>query len=173
MENSKKIKVFENKNFENLLLRNKIKKVYVIEDEIKDRIFIYKKIKKNCKEIKIGKFIHKTSIVSKKTKIGEGTIIFPGSYLGYKSEIGKMSIVQSKCTLEHHSIIGNFCNVNPGLTTGGLVKISDFCQINMCVDIINRILVEKNSTIGAGSLVMENISKNRLVFGRPAKVVKK
>ena len=78
-----------------------------------------------------------------------------------------MSIIQSKCILEHHGIIGD-CNVNPGLTTGGLVKISDFCQINMS-EIINRILVEKNSTIGAGSLVMKNISKNKLVAGRPAK----
>ena len=101
-----------------MLLKNKKKKVYVIEDEIKDRIFIYKKIKEKCKKIKIEKFIHKTSILSKKTKVGEGSIIFPGSYLGYKSEIGKMSIIQSKCILEHHGIIGDFCNVNPGLTTG-------------------------------------------------------
>lgn len=167
-----KLKVIETKNFENLLLKNKIKKVYIIEDEIKDRIFIFNKIKKKCKTIKIEKFIHKTSIISKKTKIGEGTIIFPGCYLGYKSEIGKMSIIQSRCNLEHHSFIGNFCNVNPGLSTGGLVKISDFCQIYMSVDIINRISVGKNTTIGAGSLVLKNISKNKLVYGRPAREVK-
>ena len=167
-----KLKVIETKNFESLLLKNKIKKVYIIEDDIKDRIFIFNKIKKKCKTIKIEKFIHKTSIISKKNKIGEGTIIFPGCYLGYKSSIGKMSIIQSNCNIEHHSSIGNFCNVCPNLKTGGLVKISDFCQIQMSVTIINKVSVAKNSSIGVGSLVLKNVPKNKLVYGRPTRVVR-
>ena len=83
-----------------------------------------------------------------------------------------MSIIQSNCNIEHHSSIGNFCNVCPNLKTGGLVKISDFCQIQMSVTIINKVSVAKNASIGVGSLVLKNVPKNKLVYGRPTRVVR-
>ena len=69
--------------------------------------------------------------------------------------------------------IGDYCDINPKVTTGGLTKIHDGCEINISVDIINRIIIEKNSRVGAGSLVLKNIRKSELHYGRPAKLMNK
>jgi acetyltransferase-like isoleucine patch superfamily enzyme len=46
-------------------------------------------------------------------------------------------------------------------------------DIKMSVNIINKISVEENCLIGAGSLVLKNCRKDSLYFGSPAKFIKK
>ena len=132
-----------------ILKKEKIKKVFILEDTGKDRYKIYNLIKKKS-NIEILSFIHKSCKVMGENFIGEGTIIFPNNYIGYKSDIGICCFIQSGCQIEHHNVIGNFCDINPRLTTGGFSKISDFCEINMSVNIINKIEIGPYSRIGAG-----------------------
>ena len=134
------------------------------------RSMITKKLKK--KNIKILSFVHKSVKLMGINNIGEGTVIFPDCYIGYKTDIGKGCIIQSGTRIEHHSSIGNFCNINPNMCTGGFVKIGNFCEINISVDIINKINIENYSRVGAGSLVMKDIKKNQLHFGRPSKFIR-
>ena len=42
----------------------------------------------------------------------------------------------------------------------------------MGVNIINRITIGEGSVIGAGSLVLKNIPKDVIAYGRPAKVIR-
>ena len=165
--------VFHDKDFTKILKKRKIKKVLICEDRGEDRLKIFKKIKKLKKKIEILKFIHKNSFFSGKNNIGEGSIIFPNNYFGYKTDVGKITVIQSGCNIEHHNTIGDYCDINPKVTTGGFTKIHDGCEINISVDIINRIIIEKNSRVGAGSLVLKNIRKSELHYGRPAKLMNK
>jgi UDP-3-O-[3-hydroxymyristoyl] glucosamine N-acyltransferase len=162
--------VFDNKNFIKILKTRKIKYAFIIEDDVFIRSMITKKLKK--KNIKILSFVHKSVKLMGINNIGEGTIIFPDCYIGYKTDIGKGCIIQSGTRIEHHSSIGNFCNINPNMCTGGFVKIGNFCEINISVDIINKINIENYSRVGAGSLVMKDIKKNQLHFGRPSKFIR-
>lgn len=157
------------KSYKDFIKKNSIKKIYLIEDNNNERLKIYKDLNKH---VKFLNFIHPNCFLAGNNKIGEGTIIFPNNYIGYKTNIGKLSIVQSNCILEHHNEIGDFCDINPGLITGGFTEIKKLSKINMAVKIINRITVEENCQIGAGSLVLNNTKKKNLYYGVPAKKIR-
>ena len=165
--------IYFSKNPIETLKKEKIKKVFILEDSGKERHRIYNLIKNKLSKIEIISFIDKSSKLCGQNQVGEGTIIFPNNYVGYKSDIGKCCFIQSGCQIEHHNVIGNFCDINPRLTTGGFTKISDFCEINISVNIINKIKVGKYSRVGAGSLVLKNIPEKTLAYGHPIKVKKK
>ena len=163
--------VFVTENYIELLKKNRISSVLVLEDnkDLRQKIFV--KIKKA--NIKILSFIHHSVFLGGFNTLGEGVIIFPNCYIGYKSDIGSGTILQSNCVIEHHNSVGSFTDINPNVTTGGFTKIGDFVEINMSVDIINRITIHNKSRIGAGSLVLKDCDSETLYYGRPAKAIRK
>jgi UDP-3-O-[3-hydroxymyristoyl] glucosamine N-acyltransferase len=162
--------IYSTKDYISLLIQKKINQCFILEDDYNDRIKIFAELKKN--RIKILSFIHSSSLLMGNNKIGEGVIIFPKCYIGYKTDINDCSIIGSNCCLEHHNAIGKFCNINPNVTTGGFCKINDFCEIHISSDLINRITINKKIKIGAGSLVLNDLEKSGVYYGRPAKFIK-
>ena len=163
--------VFVTENYIELLKKDGISLVLILEDNKDLRQKIFLKIKKA--NIKILSFIHPSVFFGGFNTLGEGVIIFPNCYIGYKSDIGSGTILQSNCVIEHHNSVGSFTDINPNLTTGGFTKIGDFVEINMSVDIINRITIHDKCRIGAGSLVLKDCDSKTLYYGRPAKAIKK
>jgi acetyltransferase-like isoleucine patch superfamily enzyme len=157
-------------NYIDIIAKNKIKKVFVVEDDRYLRSKIFKKLRDN--EIEILSFFHPTTILDGHNTLGEGIIIFPKCYIGYKADIKDGVIIESNVTIEHHNVIGNYVDINPNLTTGGFTLIEDFAEINMSVDIFNMIRVGKHSRIGGGSLVINDCDSESLYFGRPAKYIR-
>lgn len=152
------------------LHESQIESCFVLEDNQVLRSQITKAL--NKAGVKTLSYIDPSTVLGGKNQLGPGTIIFPNCYLGYKADTEVGSIIQSGSLIEHHSVVGNFVNINPRLTTGGFVKIEDFAQINIAVDISNRIVIGRQSIIGAGSLVLKNCASQSLYFGRPAAFVR-
>ena len=163
--------VFVMQNYIELLKKDGISSVLILEDNKDLRKQIFTEIKKA--NIKILSFIHHSVFLGGFNTLGEGVIIFPNCYIGYKSDVGRGTILQSNSVIEHHNSVGSFTDINPNVTTGGFTKIGDFVEINMSVDIINRITVHNRCRVGAGSLVLKDCDKETLYYGRPAKAVRK
>jgi acetyltransferase-like isoleucine patch superfamily enzyme len=159
------------KDYIKILKEKKIKKCIIIEDNSYLRKKIYLNLKKN--NFQIISFIHPTVNLNSNVDIGEGTIIFPRCNLGYKTSVGKCCVIQSNCNIEHHNYVSDFVNLNPCVNTGGFSEIGMHSDIKMSVNIINKIIIEENCLIGAGSLILKNCKKNSLYFGIPAKFIKK
>ena len=152
------------------LHESQIESCFVLEDDQVLRSQITEML--NRAKVTILSYIDPSTVLGGKNQLGPGTIIFPNCYLGYKTDTEVGSIIQAGTLIEHHSVVGNFVNINPRLTTGGFVKIEDFAQINIAVDISNRIVIGRQSIIGAGSLVLENCDPQSLYYGRPAVFVR-
>lgn len=163
-------KVYYKKNYINFLKKNNIKYCYILEDDKYLRESIFLNLKKN--KFNISTFIHKSSILIGKNKIGEGSIIYPNCYIGYKTDIGNCVVIQSNSAIEHHNVIKSFVDINPGVITGGFSKIEKRTTIHLGTKIINKITIGKDIIVGAGSLVLKNLSKKGLYFGSPAKFIK-
>ena len=165
-------KIYQTKNFINTLKKYKIRDIFIAEPDMEVRKKIYDKCKNN--KIRVNSFVHPSAILGGKNKIGEGTIIYPNCYIGYKTEIRKCVQIQSSVTIEHHSLVDSFTNINPGVSTGGNVKIGKNCELGLSSTIINRINLSDQTTIGAKSLVLKNITKkNTINYGIPSKSYEK
>ena len=104
--------------------------------------------------------------------IGIGAIICAGTIITVNIKIGEFVILNLGCTVGHDTVIGNFCSFMPQSNIAGEVVLGEAVYGGMGVGIINQVTVGNNVTLGAGSVVVKNISSNCLAVGIPAKVIK-
>tara|TARA_B110000259_G_C14032877_1_gene407597 strand:+ start:4429 stop:5163 length:735 start_codon:yes stop_codon:yes gene_type:complete len=117
--------------------------------------------------------IHPTVKIMKDVKIGSGVWINANSYIGYKCQIGNGVIINSSCSIDHHNLIENYSQIDPGVVTAGNVTIKKYAHVHTHATIVNKIIIEENVEISAGSVVFKNTKKNNLYIGNPARLINK
>ena len=125
------------------------------------------------KKLKFIKLTHKTSIISKISKIGYGTTIMENALIKSNSKIGQFCLVNSQSTISHNVTVGNYCNISLGARIGGNCSIGNNTFIGMNAVIKQGLKIGSNSIIGAGSVVIKNIPNNVVVAGNPTIMIKK
>lgn len=68
--------------------------------------------------------------------------------------------------------MGAYSSLAPGATTGGNVSIGNFSAIPIGAIIKHGIQIEEHCVVGAGALVLHNITKNTIASGTPAKPIR-
>jgi serine acetyltransferase len=101
------------------------------------------------------------------TKIGSGLVI----HHGRATVLNKHVVLGNNITLKHNTTIGNKENLL-GLDLGSPV-VEDNVIIGPNSVILGPIVIGKNSIIGAGSVVVNDVGPNSIVAGNPAKLIRK
>lgn len=114
--------------------------------------------------------IHPSVIISKRSKIGEGTQLLAGSVVNTEAEIGDNTIINTKTSIDHGCKIGNNCHIAPGCVLSGCVIVGNNTHIGTGSSIIQGIKIGNNVLIGAGSVVLKDIENNSKAYGVPAKM---
>jgi len=117
--------------------------------------------------------IGKNSYISNYVEIGEGSIINPNVTIMPNTRVGKHVIIHSGSVIEHDNEIGHYANIAPGVKTGGRVKIEEGSYIYTGAVITPDVRIGKNSIVGAGAVVLEDVSDKITVVGVPAKPIHK
>ena len=111
-------------------------------------------------------------------RLRPGTILEEGSRIGNFVEV-KESKIGKKSKINHLSYIGDSqlgkkVNVGAGTITCNYdgvkkskTKIKDNVFIGSNSSLVAPVIIEKNSTVGAGSVITKNIKKNSLALTRP------
>jgi bifunctional UDP-N-acetylglucosamine pyrophosphorylase/glucosamine-1-phosphate N-acetyltransferase len=111
-------------------------------------------------------------------RIRPGTILKEGSKIGNFVEI-KKSIIGKKSKVNHLSYIGDSeigksVNIGAGTITCNYdgvkkskTKIKDNVFIGSNSSLVAPIIIEKNSIVGAGSVITKRVKKNSLALSRP------
>ena len=114
-------------------------------------------------------------------RLRPGTILEDGSKIGNFVEI-KKSKIGKKTKINHLSYIGDIelgKNVNVGAGTitcnydgakKSKTKIKDNVFIGSNSSLVAPIMIEKNSIVGAGSVITKKVKKNSLALSRPIQI---
>ncbi|MCR6513719.1 MAG: acetyltransferase [Clostridium chrysemydis] len=154
--------------FEYLKLNKNVKYVCAIGNaDIRKNI-----VKSYCSDLTAATLIHPKIKISEFNKIGEGAIICSGTILTVNINIGSHSIINLDCTIGHDVVMEEFVTVYPGCNISGNVLLESGCEIGTGTQIIQGKTVGNNSIIGAGSVVVRDIAKNKVAVGIPAKEIK-
>ncbi len=115
--------------------------------------------------------IHASAIVSPDVTLGDGVFISMGSVISAGTRIGNNGVVWSGATIEHDNEIGDDVYLATGVLTAGYVRIKSHAFIGMG-SMIAKCTVGEYATVGAGSLVLEDVPDRMYAWGRPARAVK-
>ncbi len=121
---------------------------------------------------KLATIISKNAYVSKYSQIGEGTIIMHQTLINANAKIGNNCIINNKALIEHDAVIGDHTHVSTAATVNGECKIGSNCMIGSKAVIKHGISITNNVLIGAGAVVVKDITEPGVYAGVPARKIK-
>jgi sugar O-acyltransferase (sialic acid O-acetyltransferase NeuD family) len=116
--------------------------------------------------------VHPTAIVPSRCVLGQGILIYPGVILDTDVTIGDHVILNKHCTVGHDTIVEGFVTLSPGVNIGGMVRIGTGCELGINSATIYGITIGEWSSVGAGGVVIHDLSANVTGVGVPARVIK-
>lgn len=117
--------------------------------------------------------IHPKSIISRRVKVGEGTVIMAGAIINSDTIIGKGVIINTAVSVDHDCFIGDYSHISVGAHIAGTVNIGKKVWIGAGTIVINNINICDNCIIGAGAVVIKDIEKPGTYVGVPARRIEK
>lgn len=113
--------------------------------------------------------IHPAAVISTRSTIEEGSVIFPGVIINNNVQIGKNSIVATGSTIDHDTVVEDHVLVSAGVTVGATVRIREGALIALGAKIISGLEIGGNVILGAGSVAVKNCIDPGTYLGIPAK----
>lgn len=113
-----------------------------------------------------------TSVITKNSIIGKGTVLFEKSLVN-RSVLGKHCVVNTGAIIEHDCNIGDNVFIGPGAIISGGVTIEKNVFIGAGVIIRDDLVISENITIGIGSVVTKNLTAPGIYYGTPVQLKEK
>ncbi len=132
-------------------------------------------LQKRARELgfSIATVIHPSATVSKKTKVGDGSVLFANTVVNIGTSLGEACIINTAASIDHDNQIGDGVHVSPGANLAGNVSVGSCTWIGIGSSVVHGIFIGADVTIGAGSVVSKNVDDNVTVVGNPARVLEK
>ena len=122
--------------------------------------------------INVPSIIHPKAIIAPSVSIGRGSVVFAGVVVNSASVLGEGVIINTASSIDHDNLIGDYAHISPGTHTGGHVCVGSGTHVGLGSSIKDTVIIGNWSIIGAGSVVVNNIGSNVVVYGNPAKFIR-
>ncbi len=131
-----------------------------------------KKISNRLNDFNFFKVVHNYAVITSNVCIEEGTVVLPNVVINSDAIIGKHCIINTSAVIEHDCKIGDFVHIGPKAVLGGNVTVEEGTLIGIGAILIPGIIIGKWATIGAGTVILNNVPDYAVVVGNPGKIIK-
>ena len=126
----------------------------------------------NLKNIHFAILIDPSVMHSNYIDVGEGSIVCAGTILTVDISLGKHVIINLDCTIGHDVKIDDYVTVYPSANISGNVTIGTCTELGTGTQIIQGKNVASKVIIGAGTVVIRDLTESGTYVGNPAKKIK-
>lgn len=116
--------------------------------------------------------IDPAAIVGRNAQVGPGCVVCAGTVLAISSRLEAHTIVNLNCTVGHDTVLEPYCTVHPGSNLSGRVHVGACTDIGTGTKIIQGLAVCPGCTLGAGTVVVRDITEPGTYAGVPARRIK-
>lgn len=134
--------------------------------------YVRKKISESI-DVKWYTAVHPSAVISKfDTSIGEGTVLMANAVVNSSAKIGKHCIINTGAIVEHDNVLEDYVHLSPNVTLAGAVKVGKSTHIGAGSCTKQGLNIAADCIIGAGSVIVKDITESGTYIGVPAKRIK-
>jgi sugar O-acyltransferase (sialic acid O-acetyltransferase NeuD family) len=116
-------------------------------------------------------FIHPRALVGDRVKLGRGVVLCPGAIASADIILGDFVMLNLHVTIGHDASIGDWSTLSAHCDVTGRVQVADRVFMGSRVSIIPGLSVGSSATLGAGAVVIRDVTAGVTVVGNPARVL--
>ncbi len=116
--------------------------------------------------------IHPSAVISPSAVIGKGSCVMAGAVINSGAVIGKGCIVNTCASVDHDDVIGDFVHIACGVNIAGTVTVGNRTWLGIGSAISNNVSLCDDLLIGAGAVVVKDITEKGTYVGAPARKIK-
>lgn len=125
------------------------------------------------KNISFPNSIDPSVLISDRLKLGQGTIICAGSIITVNITIKDFVIINLDCTVGHDAVLESYVTMYPSVNISGNVILEEAVEMGTGSQIIQGKRIIRNSIVGAGAVVVNDLTEPGTYVGVPARRVNK
>ncbi|EJV85866.1 MULTISPECIES: acetyltransferase [Bacillus] len=115
--------------------------------------------------------IHPSAIIGEQVYLEAGTVVMAGAVINCCTKIGKGCIINTASTIDHDNKIDDYVHISPGAHLAGTVRVGSGTWLGIGSVVINNINIINECKIGAGAVVIKDITETGTYIGIPARRV--
>jgi sugar O-acyltransferase (sialic acid O-acetyltransferase NeuD family) len=121
--------------------------------------------------LNVVSLIHPGAIIGTDVAIGIGTAVMAGVVINGSTRIGKGCIINTSSSLDHDNVIEDYVHVSPGVGTAGSVTVGKRTWLGIGSVVSNNVNICSGCKVGAGAVIVKNITEPGTYVGVPVRRV--
>jgi sugar O-acyltransferase (sialic acid O-acetyltransferase NeuD family) len=116
--------------------------------------------------------IHPSALLSNSARVGRGTVVTARAIVSVNASVGDGCIVNVASAVNHDCRMDDFSSISGGVHLGGGAAIGFRSSVGVGATLREKVMVGRDTVVGAGAVVTSNLPDNVVAYGVPAKVVR-
>ena len=117
----------------------------------------------------IVSLVHPSAIIGTDVNVGIGTAIMAGVVINSSTVVGKGCIINSNSGLDHDNNISYYVHISPRTHLAGTVNVGKGSWLGIGSVVSNNINICSGCKIGAGAVVVKDITESGTYVGVPVR----
>jgi sugar O-acyltransferase (sialic acid O-acetyltransferase NeuD family) len=113
--------------------------------------------------------IHPSAAVSKRSRIGAGSVVLATAAINTDVEIGAGAIINTGASVDHECHLEDGVHICPGARLAGAVRVGSLAMIGIGSCVKQGVTIGAGVVVGAGAAVVADIPTGVVVAGVPAR----
>ena len=126
----------------------------------------------NQDRVKLVTLIHPNAVISRRVKIGDGSVVMAGAVINSDAVIGKGCIINTGASVDHDCEVEDFAHISVGAHVAGTCCIGKRTWIGAGAVVSNNVNICGDCLIGAGAVVIRNMEESGTYVGCPARKIR-
>lgn len=121
--------------------------------------------------LNVVSLIHPSAVIGTDVEMGIGTAVMAGVVINSSTRIGNGCIINTSSSVDHDNVIEDYVHISPGVNVAGTVKVGKGSWIGIGSVVSNNVNICSGCKVGAGAVVVEDITEPGSYVGVPVRRV--